>query len=275
MPKDKYTAVWLSHSSIGDYLKCPRSYFLKNVYKDPKTGHKIAIAGPALSLGQSVHEVVESLSQLPAGDRLTVDLISKLNLIWEKISGKKGGFKSAEEEELAKARGIKMLQRIMNNPGPISKPAIKIRQELPYFWLLDEENVILCGKIDWLEYLPEEDGVNIIDFKTGKYDEDPDSLQLPIYQQLTVRCQSKPVLRASYWYLDRDDQPISVQLPDPEESLGRLIPIAKKIALARKLEHYTCPNINGCRSCLPFEKVLKGEAELVDVRDKRDVYFLS
>ena len=38
MPKDKYTATWVSHTSLSDYIKCPRAYFLKNVYKDPQTG---------------------------------------------------------------------------------------------------------------------------------------------------------------------------------------------------------------------------------------------
>lgn len=273
MSNDKYTAVWLSHSSIGDYLKCPRAYYLKNVYKDPKTQRKIALTSPALSLGQAVHEVVEALSQLPVTERLAVNLVDKFNSVWEKTSGKKGGFSSLEQEEDFRSRGIKMLQRIETHPGPIARPAIKIRQELPYFWLLEEENVILCGKVDWLEYLPQEDGVNIIDFKTGKYDEDPDSLQLPIYQLLTSRCQTKPVLGASYWYLDRDDAPTSVKLPDPETGLNKLIPLAKKISLARKLDHFACPNINGCRTCLPFEAILKKELELVDVRDRRDVYY--
>ena len=61
---DKYTAYWVSHSSINDFLKCPRAYFLKNVYKDPKTGRKIKLISPPLALGQAVHEVVESLSVL-------------------------------------------------------------------------------------------------------------------------------------------------------------------------------------------------------------------
>jgi len=70
MAKDKYTAVWTSHSSIGDFLKCPRAYFLKNMYKDPKTGRKIALVNPALSLGQIVHEVIEGLSVLPVDNDL-------------------------------------------------------------------------------------------------------------------------------------------------------------------------------------------------------------
>ncbi len=52
---DKYTATWVSHSSMGDFIKCPRAYYLKNMYKNPKTGKKIGIVSPALSLGSAVH----------------------------------------------------------------------------------------------------------------------------------------------------------------------------------------------------------------------------
>ena len=45
----------------------------------------------------------------------------------------------------------------------------------------EEENIILNGKIDWLEYVPEDDSIRVIDFKTGKNDEKEGSLQLPIY----------------------------------------------------------------------------------------------
>ena len=58
---DKYKAVWVSHSSMGDFLKCPRLYYLHNVYKNPKTGRKIAIVSPHMSLGVAVHNVLENL----------------------------------------------------------------------------------------------------------------------------------------------------------------------------------------------------------------------
>lgn len=264
----------MSHSTIGDYLKCPRAYYLKNVYKVPGTNRKISIASPWLTLGQTVHEVVESLSQLPVSDRLSVDLLQQFSVAWTKLSGKKGGFSGPDEEEKFQARGIKMLKRIIAHPGPIARPAIKIRQELPYFWLMEEENVILCGKIDWLEYLPDKDGVNIIDFKTGKYDEDPESLQLRIYHLLALRCQSKPVISVGYWYLDRDDEPTPAALSDPDKTTAAIIPIAKKISLARKLNHFICPNLHGCRECLPLEEVVKGQAELVDSRENKNVYYL-
>ena len=185
MPKDKYTAVWVSHTSISDFLRCPRGYFLKNVYKDPKTGHKIKVMTPHLALGQAVHAVLESLSVLPVDKRFSDEpLLAKYKREWQKVSGQQGGFQSEQEEAGFYKRGEDMLRRVMDNPGPIKTLAVKIQQDLPYYWLSEDENIILCGKIDWLEYLPDSDAVHIIDFKTGKVKEDENSLQLPIYKLL-------------------------------------------------------------------------------------------
>jgi ATP-dependent helicase/DNAse subunit B len=276
MSQDKYSAVWVSHSSLGDYLKCPRSYYLKNIYRNPETNRKISLTSPALTLGQTVHEVVESLSQLPVSERFLTPLEEKYKIAWEKVSGKKGGFKDSETENKSYQKGISMLTRLQNNPGPLLHKTIKIRQQLPYYWLSDDENIILCGKIDWLEYLEASDKVNIIDFKTGKYDEDPDSLQLPIYLLLATNCQSREVAGAFYWYLDRDDIPVSVSLPDKESAYVRVLNLAKKVALARKLNNFPCPKIGGCRSCLPFEQIVSGQAERVGLNDYgQEIYFLN
>src|SRR3989344_8389281 len=172
MPPDKYTAVWVSHTSMSDFRRCPRSYYLKNVYKDPKTNHKIKLMSPALALGQAVHEVLESLSVLPKQTRFSESLIAKFEKVWAKVSGKKGGFTSAETENKYKTRGQDMLRRVMNNSAPLSGLAVKIQMDLPQFWLSEEDNIILCGKIDWLEYLLETHSGHIIDFKTGRSEED-------------------------------------------------------------------------------------------------------
>ena len=102
--QDKYGAVWVSHSSIGDFLKCPRAYYLHNVYKDPKTGRKINIVNPALSLGQAVHTTLEGLKKFSVAERVTRDLIVDFENVWSKFSGKQGGFKTDIEEVEAKAR---------------------------------------------------------------------------------------------------------------------------------------------------------------------------
>lgn len=231
---------------------------------------------PPLALGQAVHEVVESLSQLPTESRFSESLLTKYDRAWLKISGKMGGFATNAEEDAFKKRGAQMIQRIMDNPGPLINRAIKIRQDLPYFWLSEEDNIILCGKIDWLEYLEPTQSVHIIDFKTGKFDEDPDSLQLPIYILLARHCQSHPVTKASYWYLDRDENPTEIPMPNDEDAQKRILELAKKIHLARKLEHFKCPKTEGCRVCLPYEAIISGKATFVGVGGyAQDIYIAA
>lgn len=275
--KDKFKAVWLSHSSISDYLKCPRLYFLRNVYKSPKTNRKMTIMSPALALGQATHEVIEALSELPVDERLTRPLSESFEQSWKKVEGKLGGFFDSEKEMLYKDRGLKMLKNIEEHPGPILKKAVKLKSEdgLPYYWFSENENIILCGKIDWIEYLPETDSVHLLDFKTGRIEEDEESLQLPIYFLLASNLQNREITKASYWYLDKDEEPKEMKLPskaDAEEKVGK---IAQRVKLARQLEHFNCPN-GGCRYCTPFERVLKGEGEMVTISNYgQEIYILK
>lgn len=273
---DKFSAIWVSHSSIADFLRCPRLYYFRNVYKDPITGHKITRMEPPLSLGQIVHDVVEDLSILPVEDRFKVSLIKKFDTQWEKVAGKKGGFKDKETEEKYKQRGRDMLQRVMDNPGPLLNKAIKIKQELPHYWLNEEENIILCGKIDWLEYLPDTDSVHVIDFKTGRNEESKDSLQLPIYLLLVKNTQSREVTKASYWYLDSADAPVEVSLPNEKESYNLVMDAAKRVKLARQLDRFKCPEgDSGCRWCTPLEQISKGKGEKVaESSYGQDIYII-
>ncbi len=267
MAKDKFSAVWVSHSSISDWLHCPRAYFLKNVYKNPKTKHKLTLMSPPLSLGQAVHEVIESLSVLPVNRRFNEPLLNKLEPVWKKISGKKGGFWSEDEEYKYKERAKDMLRRVETHPGPLKNLAVKINMDLPYYWLSEADEIILCGKLDWMEYLQADDAVHIIDFKTGKTDENGNSLQLPIYCLLAAHTQNRPVKKISYWYIDHDDQPAEQKMNNPEEDEAKILKIAKDIKLARKLERFKCPH-GGCRYCQPYEDILNGKAEFVGVDSK-------
>ncbi len=276
--QDKYSAVWVSHSSISDYLKCPRSYYLRNVYKDPLTGHKVTVVTPPLSLGAAVHEVVESLSALPSEERLKISLVKKFDPVWLKYTGKFGGFKTHSEEMIYRDRGISMLINLQENPGPIENPAIKIKtgsMGLPNYYLSEEDNIILCGKVDWLEYLPDSDTVHIIDFKTGKNEENDDSLQFPIYLLIATNTQSKKVSKASYWYLDTDSGLVEKKLPQIDEAKEKVLSIAKKIKEAREKNIFECPK-GGCFNCRPLERVLRGEGEKVGVSGTRqDIYILN
>ncbi len=280
MTPDKYKSVWVSHSSIGDFLKCPRAYFLHNMYKDPKTGRKMNLVNPALSLGQAVHNTLESLKNFPVDERIKHDLLADFEKRWAEVSGKIGGFKTVEEESVAKARGLEMIKRVIKNSGPIFKKTVTIKPAQnnmpPNFFLSEEDNIILCGYIDWLEYIEADDSVHIFDFKTGKNAETDDSLQLPIYLLLLNALQKRKVSGAFYWYLDRDDEPISMNLPEAETAKEKVLSIARQIKKARQENNFVCPQgAEGCFACKPFEKILKGEAEYIGIGGfGQDVYMI-
>jgi len=275
--KDKFKAVWLSHSSISDFLKCPRLYYLRAIYKDPRTGHKITVMTPHLALGQIVHDVVEGLSLLPATERFEIPLTKRFEDAWPKVSGEKGGFRSQQEEDEFKERGLTMLRNLESNPGILMNKAIKIKADggLPYYWFSETDNIILCGKIDWIEYLPDTDSIHIVDFKTGRHEENDSSLQLPIYLLLATNTQKRKIEKASYWYLDNETGLKEVALPTVEESVDKVGKVAQRIKLARSLEHFVCKT-GGCKHCFPLERVFKGEGRRVAVSDyKQDIYFLD
>lgn len=261
-------------------MKCPRAYFLHNVYKDPKTGRKINIVNPALSLGHAVHTTLEALKNIPSETRINRDLMADFEEVWKKVSGRMGGFKNDIEESEAKKRGQAMIERVIKNPGPIAKKTIRLKESRnnmpPNFFLSDKENIILCGLIDWLEYVPEDDSIRILDFKTGKHDEGEGSLQLPIYLLLLNALQSRTVSGAAYWYLDRADEPIDMVLPGIDEAKKKVLAIALRIKEAREKMAYSCPGgEKSCFACKPYEAILNDEAEYLGVGDfGQDIYFV-
>ncbi len=266
----KYGAVWVSHSSMGDFLKCPRLYYLHNVYKNPQTGRKITLVNGALSLGSAVHTTLERLKTMPVAERLTRDLPSDFEKDWQAVTGKKGGFKSDEEEAEAMARGRAMIRRVANTLGPLKEKTVRLKEHengmIPNFYLSEEEGIILCGLIDWLQYIPADDSLRVIDFKTGKKEEDADSLQLPIYLLLLNALQKRKVSGAAYWYLEKDDMPVDVVLPDAAEARERVLAAARNVKAAREARVFACPKgEGGCYACKPYEKILRGEAEYLGV----------
>ena len=279
MASDKYSAVWVSHSSIGDFLKCPRAYYLHNVYKDPKTKKKINIVNPALSLGQAVHTTLENLKNFPVTERFSRDLFADFEQAWSAVSGKKGGFTSVEEEEEVKKRGRAMIERVIAHPGILAEKTVRLKESAygmpPNIYLSKEHNIILCGLVDWLVYDEKTDGIYILDFKTGKHDESDDSLQLPIYLILLSELQKRPIVGAYYWYIDRDDTPTEKMLPILEDARACVLAQAIEIKIAREKKEFFCPRgEEGCFTCRPFEKILRGEAEFVGGNDRQDNYIV-
>jgi ATP-dependent helicase/DNAse subunit B len=280
--QDKYTAAWVSHSSMGDFLKCPRLYYLHNVYKDPKTGRKMTLTSPYMSLGIAVHNVLEGLADYPANERMKRDLRATFEEEWLKVTGKQGGFLSPEHEEEFKMRGKEMINNVIKDPKFLVNKRIKLPKEKmnPNFFLSEEDNIILNGQVDWLEYLPN-DTLHIVDFKTGKHEEKETSLQLPIYLLLCNKLQKRKVSKASYWYLESNKM-VEKELPDADTAFKDVYAIASKVKEARDKKEFNCPQgKDGCIHCRQYDEILKAKkgeeskAEYVGIGGfNQDVYVL-
>lgn len=243
---------------MGDFLKCPRLYYLHNVYKDPKTNRKMSIVTPHMSLGIAVHNVLEGLADHPAHERMQRDLRALFEEAWLMVAGEKGGFSSAEEEERFKMRGKDMINSVIKNPRFLVNKRIKLPQgNMPCnFYLSEEDNIILNGLVDWIEYLPD-DTLHLIDFKTGKHEEKESSLQLPIYLLLCNALQKRKVSRASYWYLE-EDKMVEKQLPDIEKARRDVYAVARQVKDARDTKNFPCSSGGiGCIFCRDYDEILK------------------
>jgi len=268
--------TWISHSSLSDFEKCPHFYFLRNLYRDKAFGNnfRIQVANPYLSLGEIVHDAIDNfVNRYPPTERNKDKLMYELSRGWLLKPRKIGGFKSSSQEKEFKDRSVAMAERFFANKDFAGKTPMTA-PDFPKKKLFPEKEIVLVGNFDWLE--PYEDGLHILDFKTGQHEEADDSLQLPIYTILANETLNKPVRKTSYWYLDKDKAPKEVQMKD----LGAALKMVEQRALAvekTKLADNFPHNSENCIFCKEYEAVLKGEAEHVatDFKRKREVFFVT
>lgn len=267
--------IWVSYSAISDFEECPQFYYLRNLYRDPKTNHKIQIVNPYLTLGTVIHRVIEEVSKLPAEKRFEISLIERFKREWQFYNGKRGGFVSSEQEKIFKVRGREMVKRLENS-RIIKNQNFETGDELPKVRLFRDQNLILVGSIDWIELLPNE-GLHIIDLKTGQKEEDRNSLQLPIYLILAHYNFKKPIEKVSYWYINKDEEPISIKLNPIQTYIQIIREKALKIKKSIEENKLICNFFPGkCFKCKNYEKAISGKAEYVgyDPAMNRDLYFI-
>lgn len=279
IPKQKHEyikdALWISYTAIKDFTRCPRSYYLKNRYRDPKTGNRLQVVSAPMTLGSLVHDAIKWYLQ--TGRVAGKDgVAAQYKNHWLKYRGKRGGFISREEEADFGKRGLKMLDNFLEN-AKLLEPNVPVYDFLRF--RLDEKT-ILSGKVDFVGELPD-GSLHILDFKTGAKEED-DSTQLHTYAILAESHLQRPVSRISYWYLDRESAPKEAVLDGLEEKLTWLREKALQIKKAIEENNWVCikgdPPAGGlCNDCKNYQAVIdgRGQFQFSDESFKKDVYFLD
>ncbi len=268
--------IWISHTSLNDFDKCKQLYYLRNLYRDKKYGNnfRIQVASPYLSLGEAVHDAIDNfITRYTVSERNKDKLIYEFNRGWNLKPGRVGGFRDEAQEKEFKERGEAMLERFYKN-SYFSK-GNPIRTEFPKLPLIGTDDAVLVGNFDWLEETAE--GLHILDFKTGKEEEET-SQQLPIYALLAEYNLKKPVSKVSYWYLDRDDEPVEKSIPDLTQTLEKVKQKALEFQNTIKNKEFACTtNVGYCKSCHEYHKAINDQAEHIqtDFKRKREVFYLS
>lgn len=265
-------AVFISPSSLADFEKCSQLYYYRSVYKTPR-GLKIQLINPALALGQVMHDILAQFVFLPKESKNKEELFRIFDIIWSGISGEKGGFSSAEEENEYKKRAESMLQRFLRNTHFLQEEPVRI-SGFPKVELGND--LILTGKIDWIE--KEGNGYHVIDFKTGKNEEKEDSLQLPIYAFLVSKYFNTESVRTSYWYLDKNDEIVPFTLPKQQDTEDMLKKKGEIIKMVRQTNSFRCQSGGeSCWACRDILAVAQGRGKLVSmdpVNRKQEIYIL-
>lgn len=262
--------VYLSYTSLNDFLKCPSTYYLKNVYRNPKNGYRLQLASPYLSLGSTVHDTISwyiSLNKKPEFD----EVVKKFKNLWLKFHGKRGGFSSTQEEAIFGKRGIEMLGNFIKN----FKTLERVVKPLYFPKIHLVEDLVLLGNIDYVGEM-EDSTLHIIDFKTGTKDEDS-PLQLYIYALLAESNYGKKVSKISFWYLDRDNDPKEAVLDPLDQTLDWLKEQATEVKEAIREGSWQCIKPGRCNECVLYQMLIDGKGEFLfsDHKFKKDIYYLD
>ncbi len=264
--------LWISHSALSSFERCPHLYYLEYIYKNPKTNNRIQITNPYFSLGLAVHQAIEEMAKFSIKERKSISLLERYNQIFENYQGLKGGFISKKKEDDFYNRGVKMIEKIEKSLL-LSTNNTSTKTDFPKIDLFSRKELgikaVLVGSIDWIE-LNEKNKAHIIDFKTGNSKESNGSMQLSIYKILAQKNLQEEVEKVSYWYLQHDNSPVEQTPGDTKECLHIIKEKTKEIKKAIDENNFKCNFSGKCFSCRDYEKIFSGEAEQVQLKNSKN-----
>ncbi len=166
----KQSINYLSYSQIETFNSCPRQYKFRYVLRLPTP------PSAATSFGETIHETMRDFYQrLMAGRKPTKDdLLEILSENWSPV-----GYPSKAHEEKYRKEGIKILSEFYEKAYDPKNLPTALEQ---VFSVKISPQLKVGGKIDRIDST--KDGVEIIDYKTGKSSAKKDigkDLQMTLY----------------------------------------------------------------------------------------------
>ena len=210
----------LSPYAIGIYEQCPRRYRYQYIerligrYRKP---------WPWLTMGANIHHTLaQFLSVVPVAERTVATIEKLLRDQWRR--SREGFADSEQEREYGERALVQVRWFASTQPVDVRPLMIERFHEAPV-----GENLILRGRIDRVDE-DSDGGLHVIDYKTGKIPEHPDTFQLLQYALILPRVLGQPVSHASYLYLGGGEwRTIQIEADHVEKARGAVLSIAARI----------------------------------------------
>lgn len=250
----------VSPYKLNMYEVCPQQYkftyvdFLADEYKTPK---------PYLTMGAHVHNSLKDFYELKPEDRNYEKLEQLLRKRW--IENRRGFISQDDEHEW----GLKALQmlKLYTYKNDVAPTPMLLEN---YYDMDLTEDVKVLGRIDRIDH--DAQGLHVIDYKTGKYNEgEVSDEQLIVYAMIIRANQSIPVYKASYLFL-ATNQWYSLDITEDmyeEVTAG----ILEKVETMRADRTFTPKISSYCRHCDFIEicpKSVEAKQYLKQLDDERN-----
>jgi len=237
-------------SKLQCYLDCPRQFRFRYIERRPERR-----AFPQTALGRTVHRALREFYALETGRRSLEELLRLLRRAWDA-----SGYRSENEAEAAFARAEDMLRRyhdLVDHTG-VRPLALESKFSVSY----PDEGVLVTGRVDRIDL--SEDGYVIVDYKTGRFRQDPrsihESLPLSLYAMAASSKLGSEVTRIVL-YLLADGTALETER-DPDRLAGDwklLVDIVEEIRTGARFPPHTGPL---CRWCDYLNLCPEGRAEV-------------
>lgn len=240
---DKESRFYISPNKLKIWLECPRKYWHYYLYEPTRYKEP---ARPYYTLGEAVHNSLNSFFSLTPSIRTKERLFDQFELHWKAAKNQEGGFKDYAEEKAYKNRALLMLENFYKNEDVQAVPYRLSPTSTKYVPLT--RNIMLGGIIDRVDEEPD-GSLHIIDYKTGTEDRD-DPYQLFIYDLLIRAWLKKDVSKLSFLHLESGNWSTR---PSSKEKLAEtqsfIIETVNKIPREADRTLYICKLGEGCTHC--------------------------
>lgn len=224
----------LSPLRLRTFRRCKLRY--RYQYVERRRGRP----SPGDVLGALIHAILHDFfAYVPPHDRDVERLICLLDEKWQNLTFRMG---SPAEREAWRERAEELLRRFSHQHDLEAQPlALEAYYEAPI-----ADGVALVGRVDRVDEEPD-GSLHIIDYKTGARPPEVDAQQLRLYAIILERRLSRPLRRASYFYLD-DGEVFSMRLSQ-EELEGELDEAVKTARAIAEEKEYPATIGQHCAGC--------------------------